>query len=67
MTLWAIKEGKQFVYEGNDLVIDEQSEGNNNPGTPLLFSSKRLAENTIENYRMKGEWKPVKLKLVEVK
>ena len=47
-----MKKIKMFgLLEDNELVFDEGSEGNNEDGTPLLFSTQELAE----EYRTENE------------
>jgi len=58
MILYAIKD-----KHTRKLLVDEQCEGNNEKGIPMLFSTKALADMACEDLGITNDSKLVKVKL----
>lgn len=56
-----------YNIETRTIQVDACNEGNNENGTPMLFSRKDIAEEAIENYGVESQCIPVRCKLVITK
>jgi tetrahydromethanopterin S-methyltransferase subunit H len=52
-----------YDHDNHCLLVDEQAEGNNNEGNPMLFSSKGLAKECIDSMEAEEFCKPIPVKL----